>query len=114
MTIQIDAKMACVKLTKSFGLDIVVAMRMLSYDALMFPKTAETANRTAGVPLFCCSPSVGGPGFPRRTLHRSLIICRNNSENSKGCLGHHTARCLSASFERHLYTSGQPQSGFIK
>ena len=28
MTIQRDAKMACVKLTKSFGLDIVVAMRI--------------------------------------------------------------------------------------
>jgi hypothetical protein len=48
MTIQIDTKMACVKLTKSFGLDIVVAMRMLSYDALMFPKTAENNEQNSG------------------------------------------------------------------
>jgi hypothetical protein len=36
---------ACVKLTKSLGFDIVVAMRMLSYDALVFPKTAESSGR---------------------------------------------------------------------
>ena len=81
----------------------------------MFPKTAESSGR--------CRCSVvrrasADPGFPRRTRHRWLIICRNNSKNSKGCLGHYTARCLSASFEmicalvspRQRLTHAQPVS----
>src|SRR6266446_8030279 len=42
--IQIDAQTACVKLTRSFMFDIVVAMRMRSNDALMFPETAENSG----------------------------------------------------------------------
>jgi hypothetical protein len=45
MTIQKDAQTACVELRKNYGFDIVVAIRMPSCDALMFPNTAENSER---------------------------------------------------------------------
>jgi hypothetical protein len=114
MTIQIDAKMACVRLTKSFGLDIVVAMKMLSYDAPMFPKTAENSEQNSGRAAVLLFAERRRPRIPAASAASIADNLPQQQQKQRGCLSHHKARCLSASFEMYLYTSGQTQSGFIE
>jgi len=79
--------------------DIVVAMRMRSNDALMFPETAENSGEQRARPLFWVFAERRRPRIPAANAVSLADNLPQQQQKQQRCLGHHTARCLSASFE---------------